>query len=160
MTVTDVSKDTDANTLTLTAQFQAPAAQVWQLWSDPRLLERWWGPPTYPATMVEHDLSPGGRVAYFMTSPEGDKYHGWWRVIAAEEPTTIEFEDGFAEADGTPSATMPVTVTRVTFDETDGSTRMVMHAEYSSAEAMAQLLEMGMEEGLKEAVGQMDGLLA
>ena len=79
MPVTDVKKDLDALTMTITAEFDAGAERVWELWSDPRQLERWWGPPSYPATFVEHDLSPGGRSAYFMTGPDGKKHHGWWR---------------------------------------------------------------------------------
>ena len=61
MTVTNVHKDPDARTMTITAEFDAPVERVWQMWADPRQLERWWGPPTYPATFVDHDLSPGGR---------------------------------------------------------------------------------------------------
>ena len=64
MPVTDVSKDTDALTLTITAGFDAPAERIWLLWSDPRQLERWWGPPTFPATFVEHEFAPGGTIAW------------------------------------------------------------------------------------------------
>ena len=67
MTVISVVKDADARTLTITARFAAPIARVWQVWSDPRQLERWWGPPGYPATVTEHDLAPGGTVAYAIT---------------------------------------------------------------------------------------------
>ena len=52
MTVTAVRKDPDALTMTLTAEFEASPERVWQLWADPRQLERWWGPPTYPATFT------------------------------------------------------------------------------------------------------------
>ena len=84
MPVTDVAKDTDALTLAVTAEFDAAPDQAWQLWSDPRKLERWWGPPTYPATVVDHDLAPGGRATYFMTGPEGDKYGGYWDIVEVE----------------------------------------------------------------------------
>lgn len=57
MTFTDVTADREAGTLTFTTEHQASVGAVWQLWADPRLLERWWGPPTYPATVVEHDLT-------------------------------------------------------------------------------------------------------
>ena len=43
MTVTNVDKDLDARTLTITAEFDAPLERVWELWADPRKLERWWG---------------------------------------------------------------------------------------------------------------------
>ena len=57
MTVTAVRKDPDALTMTLTAEFEASPERVWDLWADPRQLERWWGPPTYPATFT--DPRPG-----------------------------------------------------------------------------------------------------
>ena len=73
MTVTAVRKDPEALTMTVDAEFDASPERVWQLWADPRQLERWWGPPTYPATFTAHDLAPGGRVEYHMTGPEGDQ---------------------------------------------------------------------------------------
>ena len=76
MTVTAVRKDPQSRTMTLEAEFDASPERVWQLWADPRQLERWWGPPTYPATVDAHDLRPGGRVEYHMTGPEGDQPAG------------------------------------------------------------------------------------
>ena len=72
MTVTGVRKNPETLTMTLDAEFDASLERVWQLWADPRKLERWWGPPTYPATVTAHDLRSGGRVEYHMTGPEGD----------------------------------------------------------------------------------------
>ncbi|MFB7091278.1 SRPBCC domain-containing protein [Streptomyces sp. NPDC056296] len=160
MSVTSLDKDLDTLTFTLIADFAAPVERVWQLWSDPRQLERWWGPPTYPATVEEYDLTPGGDVTYFMTGPEGDKHRGWWRITSVDAPTSLEFTDGFSDADGVPSADMPTTTTRVTLTERDGGTRMEMRSAFDTREQMEQLAKMGMEEGLREAVGQMDGLLA
>jgi uncharacterized protein YndB with AHSA1/START domain len=160
MTVTSVHRDPEAKTMTLTAEFDAPVARVWQLWADPRQLERWWGPPTYPATVVDHDLSPGGRVNYFMTGPEGDKPHGWWRVLAVDAPHSLEFEDGFADDAGNPNPDMPVMTIRVTLQkQSAGGTRMAVETTFPSPEAMDQILAMGMEEGMSAAVGQIDDLL-
>ncbi|KAK1177729.1 SRPBCC domain-containing protein [Streptomyces sp. NBS 14/10] len=160
MSVTSLDKDFDSLTLTLIADFTAPVERVWRLWADPRQLERWWGPPTYPATMEQHDLTPGGEVAYFMTGPEGDKHHGWWRITSVNPPTSLEFTDGFANPDGTPAADMPTTTVRVLLTEHDGGTRMELRSAYDSREQMERMLEMGMAEGLQQAVGQMDALLA
>lgn len=160
MTVTSVVSDQGARTLTLTAEYAAPVPDVWQLWADPRKLERWWGPPTYPATVLDHDLRAGGVVSYAMTSPEGDRYPGWWQLTAVTPPTGLEFEDHFGEP-GAPQEGMPVTRTRVTIDDVgDGTTRMVIVGSFPSTGAMEQLLAMGMQEGLTEAVGQTDALLA
>jgi uncharacterized protein YndB with AHSA1/START domain len=159
MSVTSVDKDPDTLTLTLIADFDAPPEEVWELWADPRRLERWWGPPTYPATFEEHDLTPGGRVTYYMTGPDGETPHGWWRVTSVDPPTSLEFVDGFADADGTPVADMPTSTVRVQMTEHDGGTRMELRSVFDSREHMEQLIAMGMEEGLTQAVGQMDAVL-
>ena len=161
MTVMKVDKDAAGRTMTVTAHFDAPVERVWQVWEDPRQLERWWGPPTYPATVVDHDLSPGGSVAYFMTGPERDKAHGWWRIVAVDPPHRLEFEDGFADDAGNPNDQMPtmaVTVT-LTRDDAGTGTSMVIHSAFPSVQAMEELLAMGMEEGITLAMGQIDALL-
>jgi uncharacterized protein YndB with AHSA1/START domain len=161
MTVTAVRKDVDALTLTITAEYDAPPARVWELWADPRQLERWWGPPTYPATVVDHDLNPGGSVSYYMTGPEGDRHWGWWHVTSSDAPRELAFEDGFADETGAPDPGMPVTTARVSLERTDGGgTRMVIESTFDSLEAMERLVSMGMEEGLRAALGQTDEILA
>jgi uncharacterized protein YndB with AHSA1/START domain len=160
MTITSLDKDVDHLTLTLVADFAAPVERVWQLWADPRQLEHWWGPPSYPATVEEHDLTPGGDVTYFMTGPDGEKYRGWWRITSVEAPTSLKFTDGFADQDGAPSTTMPTMAVRVRLSEHGGGTRMEMRSVFDSAEQMERLADMGMVEGLRQAVGQMDALLA
>src|SRR4030088_288250 len=120
MTVLAVDRDPVALTLTIVSEFDAPAARVWQVWADPRQLERWWGPPTYPATVVDHDLGTGGQVTYFMTGPDGDKAHGWLQVLDVEPPNRLELKDGFANDDGTPNDGMPTTTMVVTLTERDG----------------------------------------
>lgn len=160
MTVTNVHKNPEALTMSITSEFDAPVKEVWEVWADPRKLERWWGPPSHPATVVDHDLVPDGRVTYFMTAPEGDKYHGWWRVVAVDAPTRLEFEDGFADETGEPNLDMPTTITRVTLEESGGATRMAIESTFPSTEAMEQMIEMGMEEGIQQALGQIDDILA
>jgi uncharacterized protein YndB with AHSA1/START domain len=161
MTVTSVHKDPASLTMTIIAEFAADVERVWQVWADPRKLERWWGPPTYPATFVDHDLAPGGRVSYFMTGPEGDRHHGYWDVVAVDPPHKLEFTDGFADDSGAPNDAMPTATGLVTLTEqAGGRTRMVVETRFPSLEAMEKMIEMGMEEGMTLAMGQIDALLA
>ena len=161
MTVTGVRKNPETLTMTLDAEFDASLERVWQLWADPRKLERWWGPPTYPATVTAHDLRSGGRVEYHMTGPEGDQPHGYWEVLEADAPRRLVFRDGFASGDGTPISDMPINEVRVAISEAGGGqTRMSIESVFPSAAAMEQLIAMGMEQGLTEAVGQIDAILA
>ncbi len=161
MSVTSVTKNPEALTMTISATFDAPVEEVWQVWADPRKLERWWGPPTYPATVLEHELTPGGRVSYFMTGPQGDQHRGWWLVLTVDAPHRLEFEDGFADDAGAPIPNMPTTTTRVSLIELeDGRTTMAVEATFPTLEAMEKLVAMGMEEGITLAIGQIDELLS
>jgi uncharacterized protein YndB with AHSA1/START domain len=161
MTVTAVRKDPDKLTLTLDAEFDAPAERIWQLWADPRQLERWWGPPTYPATFTKHDLAVGSRVEYHMTGPSGDQPKGYWDIVEVNPPHRLVFRDGFRNDDGSPNTEFPEGIALVTIEEIgDGRTRMSIQDTSPTLEAMEQLLAMGMEEGLTEAVGQIDAILA
>jgi len=160
MTVTDIRKDREHLTMTMTAEFDAPIERVWEMWSNPRKLERWWGPPTYPASVSAHDLSIGGRVSYSMTGPQGDQSHGWWTVRAVDAPHHLEFEDGFADELGDPSPDMPTMIMRVSLVErSNGGTTMIVETAFPSPEAMDRLAAMGMEEGMSAAMSQIDGLL-
>lgn len=160
MTVISTTQDPEALTLTIVADLAAAPKRVWQVWADPRQLERWWGPPTWPATFVEHDVVVGGRSHYFMTGPEGEQVHGSWTFTTLDEPSALEFDDYFADASGTPDGSMPVTKARVSLTPTDQGTRMTVVSEFATAEQMQQLVEMGMVEGMTGAMGQIDDILA
>jgi uncharacterized protein YndB with AHSA1/START domain len=103
---------------------------------------------------------PGRRGGLLHDRPEGDRAHGWWRITSVEPPTSLEFTDGFANEDGTPKDDHPVMTVRVRLSERDGGTRMEMSSRFESREDMDRLVEMGIVEGLRGAVGQMDALLA
>jgi uncharacterized protein YndB with AHSA1/START domain len=160
MTVTAVRKDPEHLTMTLDAEFDASPERIWQLWADPRQLERWWGPPTYPATFTKHDLAPGSRVEYHMTGPEGDQPRGFWDIVEVDPPRSLVFRDGFANDDGSPNTDLPSNEVRVTIAGAGERTRMSIASIFASTAAMEQVLAMGMEEGLTQAVGQIDAILA
>jgi uncharacterized protein YndB with AHSA1/START domain len=160
MTVTNVEKDAEKLTLAITTDLNAGIDRVWQMWENPRLLEKWWGPPTYPATFDEFNFEPGGVVTYFMTSPEGEKYPDKWVMKTVDSPSLIEINDGHGEAEENP---VPgIALMRVDISEIEGSadsTRMTITTTYESAEGMKKVIEMGMEEGMTLAMGQIDALL-
>ena len=160
MPVISVDKDPALLTMTVTSEFSAPVERVWQVWADPRQLERWWGPPTFPATFTDHEFVAGAACRYFMTGPEGERHHGWWRVIEAEAPVRLVIEDGFADDAGVPVPDMPVTIMELSLRARDGGgTTMVLVSTFPSLEAMEQMVAMGMDEGIRAAMGQIDDLL-
>lgn len=160
MPVTNVTHDVDNRSLTITAEFAAPKARVWQIYADPRQLEKIWGPPECPATVVDHSLAPGGRVNYFMTGPEGEKYYGYWDVVEVDEPNRFFFNDGFADEHFNPVPSMPVSANTFSFSESDGKTTATYVSVYETAEGLQKVLEMGVVEGASGAINQIDALLA
>lgn len=161
MPIVRVDKDLAARTMTVVAEYDAPVERVWQLYAEPRQLERFWGPPSWPATVMDHDLSPGGRVTYVMTGPEGEKSAGYWDVLEVDPPRRFVVEDGFADESGRPNAAMPTTRMELALTErAGGGTSMTVMSTFPSTDAMRQMVEMGMEEGMREAMGQIEGVLA
>ncbi|MBB5632086.1 uncharacterized protein YndB with AHSA1/START domain [Cryobacterium mesophilum] len=160
MTSITVEKDLEALTMTFVAEFDAPVERVWQVWEDPRQLERWWGPPGWPATFTRHDFTVGGQSRYYMSGPDGEKSGGWWEFTAIDSPHRLVFDDGFADESGEPLRESMVTTMTVTLETVDGRTRMSNLGQFTDPEEFEKMLAMGMEEGMRLAVGQIDAILA
>ena len=96
-----------------------------------------------------------------MSGPDGERYPGWWRVLAVEEPTRFEFEDGFTDEEGNPDDSLPSAITTVTLRDTGrGATTMVMVSTFPTLAQMEEILAMGAEEGIVSGAGQIDAILA
>ena len=137
-----------------------PVERLWNAYADPRQLERFWGPPTYPAKFTRHDMYPGGRSEYAMTGPEGDVSRGYWEYLEVKPMESFEVLDGFASPDGSANREMPSMRMVFSFSETDAGSRVSTTTYFNSVEELDQLVTMGMEEGMKQAMGQMDAVLA
>jgi uncharacterized protein YndB with AHSA1/START domain len=160
MPVTSVEKDLDRLSLTIVADFAAPVQRVWDAYMDPRKIEKFWGPPQYPATFTRHDAAPGGRTNYVMTGPDGSRHCGYWDWVSVDAPHLFEVQDGFAHADGTPNTDLPQIRMTFAFEPTGQGSRMTTTSIFSSADEWNKLDAMGMEEGTRSAMAQIDAVLA
>jgi uncharacterized protein YndB with AHSA1/START domain/dihydrofolate reductase len=161
MPVISSSKDVATLTLTIVAEFGASPERVWDVWENPRKLERWWGPPAYPATFTRHEVQRGGESRYYMTGPAGEKSQGWWRIESLEKPRRIDFLNGLAGEDGEPVPGTEPMPTYATFEDgDDGGTRMTVVTTFGSVEQMETMIGMGMREGMSLAMGQIDSVLS
>jgi uncharacterized protein YndB with AHSA1/START domain len=99
-----------------------------------------------------------------MTGPDGSTHGGYWEWAEVKEPegdvASFEVRDGFSRPDGTPNTDMPSTSMSFWFESTADGSRVTTITHFPSAEALAKLLEMGIEEGLRSAMAQMDDVLA
>ncbi|MEQ9569967.1 MAG: SRPBCC family protein [Longimicrobiales bacterium] len=160
MPVTSVVKDPEALTMTVVAEFAASRERVWEAYTDPRQIEKFWGPPQWPATFLRHDVVPGGRSHYVMTGPDGTVSAGYWEFLSVDPGRRFEVRDGFADAEGRENPDLPSMRMVFDFEDTDAGSRLTTTTWFGSAEQLEQLLEMGMEEGMTAAMGQIDDVLA
>ncbi|NLA35519.1 MAG: ATPase [Actinobacteria bacterium] len=160
MTITSVTKDPVALTMAVVADFPVPLERLWNAYMDPRQLERFWGPEVYPAKFTQHDAFVGGFTHYVMTGPDGDQSRGYWEWLELEPLKSFTVLDGFSNADGTPNTDLPSMRLTFEFEATDTGSRFTNTSFFNSLEEFETVIEMGVEEGMRSAMSQIDGVLA
>ncbi len=108
---------------------------------------------------ARHDAAAGGLSLYAMTGPEGDVSRGYWHWVSVDPHKSFEVRDGFALPNGSPDSAMPWMRMVFDFAATPEGSRLTTTTHFNSADELAQLLQMGMEEGMRLAMGQMDDVL-
>lgn len=160
MPVTSIISNPDALTMTIVADYPVPVRRHWDAYADPRQIERFWGPPGWPATFTRHDMFSGGQSSYVMTGPDGERSGGYWQFLAVNEGRSFEVRNGFALDDGSPNTEMPSMRMVFEFQETAEGSRLTTTAYFNSLDEFQMLLEMGQEDGTRAAMGQIDEVLA
>jgi uncharacterized protein YndB with AHSA1/START domain len=138
--------------LVVTRTINGPARIVFEAWTKPELIERWWAPKSFPISLLscETDVRVGGR----------------YRLVFGYEGSTMEFFGRYLEV--TPHSRLVWTndegddggtVTTVTFEERGGKTLLVVHDLYPSKEALDGAIASGSTSGMPEALEQLDELL-
>lgn len=159
MPVTDVTTDAENLTMTVVADFAAPIDRVWNAYTDPEQLNRFWGPPGWPATFTAWDHTVGGRAVYSMNGPRGEKSSGAWEFVSIDAPNGFEVIDSFVDDQGKPLEGFPAQRMSFAFEPTAEGTRMVTTSHFDSVDALEQVVEMGQVEGIKMAMAQLDTVL-
>lgn len=159
MPVTDVTTNAENLTMSVVADFAAPVERLWHAFTDPAQLERFWGPPGWPATFSKFDFAVGGKALYYMISPQGERSGGSWEFLTIDEPRGFEVVDAFVDTDGNPLEGFPAMRMTFAFTSTDEGSRMVNTSHFDSAEALEQVVAMGAVEGTRMAMDQLDAVL-
>ncbi len=159
MPITEIISNAADFTLKIVADYPVSVERLWEAYSDPRQIERFWGPEQWPATFTRHDMAVGGMSTYYMTGPDGNTSGGYWRFLTVEPYKSFEVLDGFADASGAPNDSMPTMRMVFQFSQTATGSRFEIVTYFPSLEAMEELVKMGMMEGMKSAMGQIDAVL-
>ncbi len=109
----------------ITRVFDAPRELVFKLWTDPELVEKWWGPKDFTNPVCELDAKVGGVIRIVMQGPDGTKYPTRGVFNEITEPERIVFTNVKEDDEG--NAELEV-VNTVTFTEENGKTKMTLKA--------------------------------
>ncbi len=161
MTKSDQTIDTTETELVLTRTFDAPRELVFAAYSSCEHLKNWFGPRSWPMVECTVDFRVGGVWHYCLRGPgAGDE--SWGKAVYDEivEPERIAYTDAFADAEGNVNPLMPTMKSRVELVDVEGRTQLTIRAEYPTAEALQQVLDMGMVAGMTETLDRLDEHLA
>ncbi len=151
----------DEKNLTLTAKrtFNAQQSRVWQAYTIPELLEKWWAPAPWQATTVSMDFRIGGRWHYCMNGPEGEKHYGLMKYTDIRPEEYFASEDCFVDAEATVDPTLPCMKINNSFEADGEQTHLASVTIFASLKDMEKLLEMGAQDGFSTTLDQLETLL-
>ena len=142
--------------IVITRAFRAPAPLVFDAWTKPEYLRRWWAPTSHGVSVVEcdADLRPGGAYRYVIARGESERFAFSGKYVEIVRPTRLVYTQIF---EAMPTGEAMVTVT---LEERDGATTLIAHERYPSKQVLDGVLASGMERGMRETYEQLEALLA
>lgn len=144
--------------LTITRVFDAPRELVFEAFTNPEHIEKWWGPEGFRTKVTQMDLRPGGRWRYVMTGPNGQEYPIAGVIREVVPPERFVTSDGF---DGDESSGKPLddVETIVTFEDLGGKTRLTLTMMHATVEHCRKNEEMGVMAGWSSSFNRLDSYL-
>jgi uncharacterized protein YndB with AHSA1/START domain len=145
-----VTLPTDEQIL-ITREFDAPKHLVYQAWTTPELVRRWWHAKRGEVTLAEIDLRVGGSWRYVAVTDEGFEvgFHGEFReIVPNERIVSTEVYERMPQGDGPEQGTLNT----ATFTEADGRTTLTILVQAQSKEIRDAIIDSGMEAGMQDAM--------
>ena len=156
---TQILKDFAARSLLVSRELNAPLAEVWRAYTEPEMLDQWWGPAPWRAETKTMDFRPGGHWLYAMVSPENQRHWARMDYISISHHRNFVITDAFCDEDGQVNPALPISKGQVTFSASGSGTRVEFKMFYPTEEALRKIIEMGFAEGITTCLDQLDALL-
>ena len=153
-------KDLAAKKIHVVREFNAPVEKVWKAWTDPNLLEKWWGPKSWVAITKSMNFTVGGAWLYYMMGPEGQKHWSHVKFTAIENGTRFTADTVFSDENGTVAPGTPVGHWDTKFVALDNKTKVVVDISFDDDETIKMMVEMGFEGGFTMGLNQLEEVLA
>ena len=158
MNTTEITKDLANRKIKVTRRFNAPVAKVWQAWTDPALLERWWGPKPWNAVTKTMDFKPGGQWLYSMVGPAGEVHWSHSSFIAVGTHT-FEASSTFSDENGVPAPGFSPSKWNVAMKQEGDKTIVNVTLTFETEADLEKLVAMGFQGGFTIGLNQLDELL-
>ncbi|MFI5161543.1 MAG: SRPBCC domain-containing protein [Sphingobacteriales bacterium] len=152
-------KDPAAKKIHVSREFNAPIEKVWKAWTDPDMLEKWWGPKPWVAKTKSMDFTVGGIWLYAMEGPESQKHWSHVTFTAIEEQSRFAADSVFSDENGNAAPAAPVGHWDNKFVALGDKTRVVVDLSFDEEADFKMLVEMGFEGGFTIGLNQLEQLL-
>ena len=152
-------KDVSAKKIHVVREFNAPIEKVWKAWTNPDLLEKWWGPKPWTAITKSMDFTVGGAWLYYMEGTEGQKHWSYVRFTAIEEGSRFAADSVFSDENGNTAPGAPVGHWDNKFVAVGDKTKVVVDLSFDEEADFKMLVEMGFEGGFTIGLNQLEELL-
>jgi len=164
MTATSSSKSTDKE-IVITREFEAPRQLVWDVWTQPKHVEKWFGPKGFTTRVDKLDFKVGGESSYIMIGPDGTEYpsKGVFQEIVPIEKivTTDEFGEGFDEIESMKNIDLPQGMTQTyLFDDLGQRTKLTIIVSHPTVEDREKHEAMGVIDGWNSSLDKVEEYLA
>lgn len=150
--------DKEAKTVTITKEFAAELALVWDAYTKAELLDQWWAPKPFASRTKVMDFEVGGRRFYAMVSPEGGERWAVQKYTSITPKTNFKFYNTFADADE--NLELPGSDWNLNFSEQNGMTKVYISIYNESLERLERMIEFGFREGTMAQLNNLEELLA
>ncbi|MEQ9221343.1 MAG: SRPBCC domain-containing protein [Cyclobacteriaceae bacterium] len=156
----DFLVDKEMNTITVKREFAANRQLIWDCYTKSEMLDQWFAPEPFATKTKSMDFSEGGHWHYAMVDPEDKEYWGWTEYTKIKAIDYYKTLDAFSDSEGNLNSDLPQAEWHIEFSDKGKNTLVVTTVQYDSLEALDQVINMGMKDGLTSTLERLDKLLS
>ncbi len=153
-------KDMVAKKIHVVREFNAPVEKVWKAWTDPAILQKWWGPKPWTAVTKSMNFTVGGAWLYSMDGPNGEKHWSFVKFTAIEPGKRFAADAMFSDDNGNASPGAPASHWDNKFIALGDKTQVVCDLSFVEESSIKMMVEMGFEGGFTMGLNQLEEWLA
>ena len=154
-----IQKIAEKNQIIITHSYESTLETIWNAFTQSEILEKWWAPEPYKAIVVTNNFENGGKLHYYMLSPEGQKHYCIAEYLEINPQKSYEVLDAFCDENGVVNTNFPRMKWLNNFSYQNGITTVSNIITFEKNEDMSAILELGFEEGYKMGLNQLYDLL-